>query len=104
MPELGTYGSVRGAAGNGRPYRDRLHDDPTHTRRRQAYEKRQWTKSREVARLRCRGLYEGLLATPTPMTDGMSRDEIDVALKRVMPSPVWSQRAAHTTRACWYGS
>jgi hypothetical protein len=25
MPELGTYGSVRGAAGNSRPYRDRLH-------------------------------------------------------------------------------
>jgi hypothetical protein len=23
MPELGTSGSVRGAAGNGRPYRDR---------------------------------------------------------------------------------
>src|SRR5437762_3376851 len=68
----------------------RLHDDPTHTRRRQAYEKRQWTKSREAARLRCSGLYEGLLATPTPMTDGMSGDEIDGPLKRVMPSPVWS--------------
>ena len=26
MPELGTYGSVRGAAGNSRPYRERLHD------------------------------------------------------------------------------
>jgi hypothetical protein len=25
----------------------RLHDDPIHTRRRQAFEKRQWTKSRE---------------------------------------------------------
>jgi hypothetical protein len=24
-----------------------LHDDPIHTRRRQAFEKRQWTKSRE---------------------------------------------------------
>ena len=23
MPELGSYGSVRGAAGNSRPYRDR---------------------------------------------------------------------------------
>jgi hypothetical protein len=104
MPELGPYGSVRGAAGNSRPYRERLHDDPIHTRRRQAFEKRQWTKSREVARLRCSGLYEGLLATPTPMTDGMSRDEIDGALKRVMPSPVWSQRVRDTTRACWYGS
>jgi hypothetical protein len=47
MPELGPYGSVRGAAGNSRPYRERLHDDPIHTRRRQAFEKRQWTKSRE---------------------------------------------------------
>jgi hypothetical protein len=28
------------------------------------------------------------------MTDGKSRDEIDGSLKRVMPSPVWSQRAA----------
>ena len=26
MPESGTYGSVRGAAGNSRPYRERLHD------------------------------------------------------------------------------
>jgi hypothetical protein len=26
----------------------RLRDDPIHTRRRQAYEKRQWTKSREA--------------------------------------------------------
>ena len=48
MPELGPYGSVRGAAGNSRPYRERLHDDPFHTRRRQAFEKRQWRKSREV--------------------------------------------------------
>ena len=30
----------------------RLHDDPIHTRRGQAYEKRQGTKSREVGRLR----------------------------------------------------
>ena len=65
MPELGPYGSVRGAAGNSRPYRERLHDDPIHTRRRQAYEKRQWTKSREAARLRCGGLYEGLIGTRT---------------------------------------
>jgi hypothetical protein len=33
----------------------RLHDDPIHTRRRQAFEKRQWTKSREVGRLQCAG-------------------------------------------------
>ena len=82
----------------------RLHYDPIPTRRRYSYEKRQWTKSREAARLRCSGLYEGLLATPMAMTDAMSRDEIDGELKRVMPSPVWSQRAADTTRACWYGS
>jgi hypothetical protein len=78
---------------------------PVHTRRRQAYEKRQWTKSQEAARLRCGGLCEGLIGTPTlVMTDGMSRDEVDGTFKRVMPSPVWSQRAAHTTRACWYRS
>ena len=45
----------------------RLHDNPIHTRRRQAFEKRQWTKSREVGRLRCGGLYEGLIGTQTPM-------------------------------------
>jgi len=39
----------------------RLRDDPVRTRRRQAYEKRQWTKSREVGRLRCGGFYEGLM-------------------------------------------
>jgi hypothetical protein len=27
MPELGSYGSVRGAAGNSRPYRDCRHDE-----------------------------------------------------------------------------
>jgi hypothetical protein len=27
MPELGSYGSVRGAAGNSRPYRDCRPDD-----------------------------------------------------------------------------
>jgi hypothetical protein len=38
-----------------------LHDDPIHARRRQASEKRQGTKSREVARLRCGGLYGDLI-------------------------------------------
>ena len=72
----------------------RLHDDPIHTRRRQAYEKRQWTKSREAGRLRCGGLYAGLMGTRTLMrTDGTSRDEVDGAFKRVMPSPFWNQRA-----------
>ena len=37
----------------------RLHDDPIHARRRQAYEKRQGTKSREVGRLRRNALYGG---------------------------------------------
>jgi len=105
MPELGPYGSVRGAAGNSRPYRECLHDDPIHTRRRQAYEKHQWTKSREAARLRCGGLYEGLTGMPTLMMgDGTSRDEVDGSFKRVMPSPVWKQQAARTTRACWHRS
>ena len=45
----------------------RLHDDPIHTRRRQAFEKRQWTKSREVGRLRCGGLYAGSIGMRTPM-------------------------------------
>ena len=71
----------------------RLHDDPIHTRRRQAFEKRQWTKSREVGRLQCGGLYEGLIGARTLMrTDGTSRDEVDGAFKRVMPSPSWNQR------------
>jgi hypothetical protein len=33
MPELGSYGSVRGAAGNSRPYRERLRDDPIRAHR-----------------------------------------------------------------------
>jgi len=60
----------------------RLHDDPIRTRRRQAYEMHQWTKSREVERLR-----RGRLC------------EADGAFKRVTPLP-----AAHTTGTCWYGS
>ena len=64
----------------------RLHDDPIHARRRQAFEKRQWTKSREVGRLRCGGLYEGLIGMRTPMR----------AVERgVMASPSWNQRAPH---------
>src|SRR5882672_7805822 len=73
----------------------RLHDDPIHTRRRQAFEKRQWTKSREVGRLRCGGLYEGLIGMQTPMR---------AVEPRVMPSAFWNQLAPHTTRACWHGS
>jgi hypothetical protein len=83
----------------------RLRDDPIHARRRQACEKRQWTKSRAAARLQCGGLYEGLIGTRTLMrTGGASRDEIDGTFKRVMPSPFWNQLAPHTTRACWHGS
>jgi hypothetical protein len=70
----------------------RLHDDPIRTRRRQAYEKHQWTKSREAARLWCGELYEGLSGTPTLVVrDGTSREEVDGAFKRGMPLPVWSQ-------------
>ena len=68
---------------------------PIRTHRRQAFEKRQWTKSREVGRLRCGGRYEGLIRTRTPMR---------TVERRVMPSPCWSQRALHTTRACWHSS
>jgi hypothetical protein len=60
MPESGTYGSVRGAAGNSRPYRERLDGDPIHARRREASEKRQGTKSRLVGRRRCSGRYGDL--------------------------------------------
>ena len=68
----------------------RLHDDPIRTRRRQAYEKHQWTKSREAARLWCGELYEGLSGTPTLVVrDGTSREEVDGAFKRGMPLPVW---------------
>ena len=58
-------------------------------RRRQAYEKRQWTKSREAARLRCGGLYEDLIGT-LMMTDGTSREEVEGTFKGAMPSPVWT--------------
>jgi hypothetical protein len=70
----------------------RLHDDPIRTRRRQASEKHQWTKSREAARLWCGGLYEGLIGMPTLVVrDGTSREEVDGAFKRGMPLPVWNQ-------------
>jgi hypothetical protein len=55
MPELGTYGSVRGAAGNSRPYRECRHDEAIDALRRPASEKRQGTKSREVGHRWCRG-------------------------------------------------
>ena len=41
----------------------RLQDHPNHTRRQQAYETRQGTKSRAVERLQCSGLDEGLIET-----------------------------------------
>ena len=66
----------------------RLHDDPIRARRRQAYEKRQWTKSREVERLQCGGLHEGLSETRTLMRpDGAWSDQVGGAFKRVMPLP-----------------
>ena len=54
MPELGTYGSVRGAVGNNRPYRERRHEEASLALRRPASKKRQGTKSREVWRRLCR--------------------------------------------------
>jgi hypothetical protein len=65
----------------------RLHDDPIHTRRRQAFERRQWTKSREVGRLRCGGLCEGLIGMRTPMRS---------VERRVKESPFWNERAPTT--------
>jgi hypothetical protein len=57
-------------------------------RRRQAYEKRQGTESREVERLQCSGLHEGLIETRTLMRpDGASSEQVDGAFKRVMPLP-----------------
>jgi hypothetical protein len=56
----------------------RLHDDPIHAHRGQAYEKRQWTKSREVGRLRRNALSRGLTGALTLMLAyGTSRDEVD---------------------------
>ena len=65
----------------------RLHDDPIRARRRQAYEKRQWTKSREAERLQSGGLQEGLIETRTMRTDGAWSDQVDGAFKREMPLP-----------------
>ena len=87
MRESRMYGSVRGARGNSRPYRERfnlLHLLRTglvqvfgrgrrqfdHTLRRPASEKRQGTKSRRrVGRRRCRGRY-GDLATGRELKAG----------------------------------
>jgi hypothetical protein len=64
----------------------RLHDDPIRAHRRQAYEKRQWTKSREVERRRSGGFQEGLIETRTLMrTDGASSEQVDGAFKQVIP-------------------
>jgi hypothetical protein len=66
----------------------RLQDHPILTRQQQAFEKRQWTKSREVERLPCGGPYKGLIELRTLMrTDRASRDQVDGAFKRVMPLP-----------------
>ena len=66
----------------------RLHDDPIRARRQQASENRQWTKSREVERLQCSGLREGLVETRTLMrTNGASSDQVEGGFKRAMPLP-----------------
>jgi hypothetical protein len=72
------------------PYKvfGRLHDDPIRARRRQAYEKRQWTKSRDVERLQCSGLHEGLIETRTLVrAEGTWSDQVDGTFKRVMGFP-----------------
>ena len=48
MPELGSYGSVRGAAGNSRPYRERRNGGTIDAHGQPASEKRQGRKSRWV--------------------------------------------------------
>jgi len=48
MPELGSYGSVRGAAGNSRPYRECRDAEAIPTLGQPASEKRQGRKSRGV--------------------------------------------------------
>ena len=48
MPELGSYGSVRGAAGNSRPTANAGNDKTLHRLNWPASKKRQGTKSREV--------------------------------------------------------
>jgi len=58
-----------------------------------ASESRQGTKARGLG-TRCGGRYEGLIETATLiMTELISRDEGDGALKRVMPLAFWEQRA-----------
>jgi hypothetical protein len=57
MPELGSYGSVRGAAGNSRPYRERRQRGPVRTLNWPASKKRQGTKSREVGHRLSSGRY-----------------------------------------------
>src|SRR5262245_26884974 len=65
----------------------RLHDESLHTRRREASEKRQGTKSRLVGRRRCSGLYNGLIGKLTLITDGTRREEVERAFGAVVPPP-----------------
>ena len=60
MPELGSYGSVRGAVGNSRPYRKCRHAETIPTLGQSASEKRQGRKSRGVGHRRCSGRYGDL--------------------------------------------
>ena len=60
MPELGSYGSVRGAAGNSRPYRECRDAEAIPTLGQPASEKRQGRKSRGVGHQRCSGRYGDL--------------------------------------------
>jgi hypothetical protein len=95
MPELGPYGSVRGAAGDSRPYRERLHDDPNHVRRQQAYEKRQDTKSRLVGQQRRSALYGDLAAVGMEtVVDGAGRSGRGLPVERVIGESWASERAS----------
>jgi hypothetical protein len=60
MPELGSYGSVRGAVGNSRPYRKCRHAETIPTLGQPASEKRQGRKSRGVGHRQCSGCYGDL--------------------------------------------
>jgi hypothetical protein len=67
----------------------RLQDDPTRVRRREASEKRQGTKSREVARLRCGGLYGDLITAEVMAVEdwvGLSRQDLLVGGDRRQPT------------------
>ena len=77
---------------------------PVRALRRQAYESTN-ERNRERARLRCSGLYEGLIAKPTLMVrDGTSGEVVAGGFNRAVPWLVSRQQAFRATRACWHKS